>query len=258
MLSCWTALTSHQLTSIRISDDDPAASMVALLDQWSAHLHKLATEDPGETNATLTWPSRDAAMTTTFLAHGLAPTTAVAVRPAGRRVPDRTDTDVRVRPYDVRDAAAVAALWLEEVHWDAQFGGATVRDSTPERLREQVAEFAAGTRPECLIAERGGTIVGIVVLEWPEDAGWISSMVASDSARTAYISCMSVRADGRSAGVGSALAASAHELLEEAGVEMTVLHYSALNPLSVPFWHRSGYRPLWTAWETRPHTTLRG
>jgi hypothetical protein len=25
----------------------------------------------------------------------------------------------------------------------------------------------------------------------------------------------------------------------------------------VPFWHRMGYRPLWTTWETRPAATLR-
>jgi len=27
------------------------------------------------------------------------------------------------------------------------------------------------------------------------------------------------------------------------------LHYSLLNPLSVPFWSQQGYRPLWTSWQ---------
>jgi hypothetical protein len=30
---------------------------------------------------------------------------------------------------------------------------------------------------------------------------------------------------------------------------VTLLHYAALNPLSAPFWHRSGYRPLSTRWK---------
>jgi hypothetical protein len=27
--------------------------------------------------------------------------------------------------------------------------------------------------------------------------------------------------------------------------------------LSTPFWHRWNYRPLWTSWQARPHSTLR-
>jgi hypothetical protein len=35
-------------------------------------------------------------------------------------------------------------------------------------------------------------------------------------------------------------------------VAVTLLHYEQLNPLSVPFWSRQGYRPLWTAWQATP------
>ena len=38
---------------------------------------------------------------------------------------------------------------------------------------------------------------------------------------------------------------------------LTLLHYSQMNPLSAPFWHRMGYRPLWTTWEARPAASLR-
>jgi len=30
-----------------------------------------------------------------------------------------------------------------------------------------------------------------------------------------------------------------------------------VNPLSAPFWHRMGYRPLWFTWEARPAAALR-
>ena len=46
-------------------------------------------------------------------------------------------------------------------------------------------------------------------------------------------------------------------VLDARGVDLTLLHYSQVNPLSVPFWHRMGYRPLWSTWEARPAATLR-
>jgi hypothetical protein len=40
-------------------------------------------------------------------------------------------------------------------------------------------------------------------------------------------------------------------------VDVTLLHHATMNPLSTPFWHRCGYRPLWTSWVARPHNTVR-
>jgi hypothetical protein len=37
----------------------------------------------------------------------------------------------------------------------------------------------------------------------------------------------------------------------------SAVHYVAMNPLAVPFWHRCGYRPLFTNWEVRPASHLR-
>jgi hypothetical protein len=52
--------------------------------------------------------------------------------------------------------------------------------------------------------------------------------------------------------VGSALIGHLHAALDEAGTAATLLHYSGLNPLSAPFWHRCGYRPLSTRWQLSP------
>jgi len=48
-----------------------------------------------------------------------------------------------------------------------------------------------------------------------------------------------------------------HDELSARGIDVTLLHYSQMNPLSAPFWHRMGYRPLWTTWEARPAAALR-
>ena len=48
-----------------------------------------------------------------------------------------------------------------------------------------------------------------------------------------------------------------HQAADESGVAVTLLHYEQVNPLSGPFWHQQGYRPLWTSWEARPASTLR-
>ena len=68
---------------------------------------------------------------------------------------------------------------------------------------------------------------------------------------------MSVGTGLRSGGIGAALATHVHGHLDAAGVQRTLLHYAAMNPLSAPFWSRCGYRPLWTTWEAIPHTALR-
>jgi hypothetical protein len=65
------------------------------------------------------------------------------------------------------------------------------------------------------------------------------------------------RARSRSGGVGAALVAVAHAALDPAGVDLTLLRYAVLNPLSAPFWHRCGYRPLWTWWAVSPASRLR-
>jgi GNAT superfamily N-acetyltransferase len=107
------------------------------------------------------------------------------------------------------------------------------------------------------VAEQAGEVLGYVSIEWPDHAGWVAGLAAGDRSRTAYLGCMSVQAGRRSGGIGAALAAHVHGHLDAAGVQLTLLHYAALNPLSAPFWARCGYRPLWTTWEAIPHTALR-
>jgi len=68
---------------------------------------------------------------------------------------------------------------------------------------------------------------------------------------------MFVRPGERSGGIGACLVRQVHSELDARGIDLTLLHYAQVNPLSAPFWHRMGYRPLWSTWEARPASTLR-
>ena len=76
-------------------------------------------------------------------------------------------------------------------------------------------------------------------------------------APAAYLQTMFVDQQERGTGIGAMLARHLHAQLDAAGVAVTLLHHSQVNPLSAPFWYRMGYRPLWTNWEARPASALR-
>ena len=100
-----------------------------------------------------------------------------------------------------------------------------------------------------------GRPVGLVVVEPPDQATWISGMTRPGL--TAYLQSMFIRPEQRGSGTGAALVRHVHAALDARGIDLTLLHYAQLNPLSAPFWHRMGYRPLWSTWEALPASTLR-
>jgi hypothetical protein len=274
LAASWGALASSSLIAVRVAGDPLAvdrggssaeAAMDSLLTRWAsrpgpADVDALAGGDTagGDTAAGLMWPSRDTAMTRTFLRHGLSARVNVAVRVAGRPAPVSPEPPgLVVRDLAVRDIDAAAALQLEVIRWDAQFDGVTLRASSPARARDDVVEQLDKARPSAWVAESNGVVVGLLTIAWPPDADWISALVAADSTRIAYLGCLSIAPGRRSAGVGAALARFIHAELDAAGIAVTLLHHSATNPLSTPFWHRWNYRPLWTSWQARPHSTLR-
>lgn len=143
------------------------------------------------------------------------------------------DGGVTVRRIEERDAKTVADLWLDEVRWDAQFGIAALRPSTRDRIAEQVAAAVAGEEKWGWVAERDGTVVGLVVVQPPGCSDWVAKTVRATPA--AYLTCGMVAASERGSGVGAALAHRVHAELDEAGIGATLLHYAAANPLSGPF-----------------------
>jgi predicted N-acetyltransferase YhbS len=261
----------NSLVSVRVAGDPSGGDAVVASSSAAAAMDSLISRMAsirvpaeaeavagGDTAAGLMWPSRDTAMTRTFLRHGLSARVHVAARLAGRPSPvSPVPAGLVIRELTKRDIDAAAALQLEVIRWDAQFDGVTLRESSSARSRDDVVEQLAKARPSAWVAEADGLVVGLLTIAWPPETDWISQLVAADSTRIAYLGCLSIAPRHRSAGVGAALARFIHAELDAAGVDVTLLHHSAPNPLSTPFWHRWNYRPLWTSWQARPHFMLR-
>lgn len=252
----WSELRRHVLQQIRISGPDAAGGMRRLLAAWRERLADAPVPAHGESTAVLSWPSRDAEVVKVLRGGGFTPTAVLAARTTGAVAVPAPD-GVTVRAMEPRDAPAVGELHAALMRWDDNFGGAHWRESTPERMRDFVAELMAGPRPRVWVAEAGGEVLGICDVDWPETAGWATAAVAADPATTAYIGSMCVAPGRRGGGIGAALMSHVHRELEDAGIRLPVLHYAPLNPLSGPFWHRMGYRPVLTTWKAQPHTVLR-
>jgi GNAT superfamily N-acetyltransferase len=246
LFATWGAAERHQL-SIRVAGPDPTRAMSDLLVQARDRVLPQVGDEP-DSEVVVNWPSRDTAMTLTLLAHGLAPATVIAARPAGRPTPPAPD-GTRVRPIELGDQAA-ADLWLQQVRWDTQFGSATERPSTAAALASELRGVLDAHPSWAWVAEVDGEVHGLLVVQPPGRADWVAKLTCADP--VAYLSCLVVSAGRRGGGLGAALVGTAHAALDEAGVAVTLLHYAALNPLSAPFWHRCGYRPLWTVWQARP------
>ena len=249
----YTFFAAHE-SKLALKVDGPKA-FADLLDLWAAQ----DEFRPGpDSIATLTWPSRDTEMTRALVERGFAPQAVFAGRLAGRPMAgdaDRgaggagrgdADPGVVVRRAEPGDTDAVTRLWMEQLRWDAQFGYATIRPSTPAGLAGEVAQAVGGREKRAWLAERHGEAAGLVVVQPPEHAAWAAHTVRVSPA--AYLNCGAVAAGERGSGVGSALMRHVHRELDAEGIGAILLHYTAVNPLSAPFWSRCGYRPLLTSW----------
>jgi GNAT superfamily N-acetyltransferase len=226
-------------------------AMARLLVRWREHLASDGPPTAGDSSLVLPWPSRDVALIKVFLAHGLCPDSVIAVRPAGRpEAPAAAPAGVRIRPAAAADLAAMVTLYMEQVRFGAQVSGMTERPTTAGLIRDRYAAVLATDPSWVWVAEQDGELVGLASVAVGERAAWIAPLVAATP--VAYVDCMTVAAVHRGGGVAAALVRHLHAAVDEAGIAVTLLHYAALNPLSAPFWHRGGYRPLSTRWQLTP------
>ncbi|MGH3681254.1 MAG: GNAT family N-acetyltransferase, partial [Natronosporangium sp.] len=160
-----------------------------------------------------------------------------------------------VRPAAPPDLDAATALWLELIRWDAQFGtGCVERPATARVFRQALRDALGRPEPWTWVAQVDGRVVGLLMIDPPERAGWVAPMIAA--APTGYLGGLVVTGRRRGTGAGAALVRAGHRALDAAGAGVTLLHYAGLNPLSAPFWHQCGYRPLWTTWRVSPAARL--
>ena len=268
----WGTARRFQLTAT-VAGPDVRDALDQLLSQWRDHLAGIPGADDDDSAAIVNWPSRDIEGVETLVRHGLSPMATVAARATGRHrggpadhTAIRPDSDadpaaavtrrgITIRRAGPADLEAVARLGLEVIRFDAYFGNGGERPGTVDALRKEVVRLLDAPWPWTWLAERDGEPVGMLAAQPPGAADWIAPMVRPTPA--AYLMLMFVQPDERGSGVGAGLAARLHREIGAAGVPVTLLHYQTLNPLSAPFWHQQGYRPLWVAWEARPARSIR-
>ena len=243
---------------LRVRDTDTAAAVDDLLGQWRDHLAGLPEAAARDTAAMVSWPSRDVTGVSALLRHGMQPLTVIAARSAGRdpgTSPSAGNAGLVIREAGPEDLDVATEFELGVIRYDALFGAAIIRPATEALVRAET-QASLGARPAwAWLAEQDGRPVGLVHVQPPGQAGWITGMARGGM--TAYLQTMFVRPGVRGTGVGAALVRHAHAVLDARGVQTTLLHYAQVNPLSAPFWNRMGYRPLWTGWEVRPAASLR-
>jgi len=252
----WGAAVRFVLT-LRLRDPDTrvADDLLAL---WRDHLAGVPEAGAEDTAAVVNWPAREVTGVAALLRHGLQPIAVIAARPAGRPVPAGGADAVPglvIRAAGPDDVDVVTEMGMAVVSYDAHFGGSIPRPAT-ERLVRAEAQAALARRPAWIwLAELDRRPVGLTVVDSPGDSAWIAGMARPGV--TVYLQIMFVRPDERGGGIGAALVRHVHGELDARGIDLTLLHYSQVNPLSAPFWNRMGYRPLWTSWEARPAAALR-
>lgn len=241
----------------RLAGQDVAAPADALLSQWRDHLAGIGAARGPDTSASVVWPSQDITGIRALLRHGLQPVTVIAarVRPSGPPPAPRGAYGVTIRAAGPADEEQVTDLELRLIRYDMHFGGPVWRAATARLVRAEIRASLARPATWTWLAERAGRAVGLIVAQPPQDAGWITGMTSL--APAAYLQTMFVDQQERGTGIGAALVRHVHAMLDSAGIAVTLLHHSQVNPLSAPFWYRMGYRPLWTSWEARPASALR-
>ncbi|HJQ47197.1 MAG TPA: GNAT family N-acetyltransferase [Amycolatopsis sp.] len=249
--SLWRALVEYRLI-VRLAGQHPGEALTEILTRWDEHLRGVASWDDWDTAAVVPRPSRDTAGSAELLGHGFAPTRVLAVRPADRLATPGPpgEPGVRIRPAEHRDLATAVELYTDLQRYDSQFGLVTLRANAGELLAGDLAEQVDRPDPTMWIAELYGRPLGLLRIQYPAETAWIAPYVAAE--RVGYLSSLHVAEAARSSGVGTALAAHAHQLFDEAGAEAVLLHHALASPRSTPFWYSQGYRPLWTYWYRRP------
>ncbi|WP_020673824.1 GNAT family N-acetyltransferase [Amycolatopsis nigrescens] len=227
--------------------------MDALLRAWR---QRLDDERPGHDSACLvTWPSRDAEAIRAFLDHGLVPLSVLAIRsgPAEAHAVE----GVTVRRAHAADFDQVLAQVLATFDYSGLVAGGR-RPDTAELVSPWLRrKLDSGGR--VWLAERDGMagVAGTADADWIESApgSWVAELLPHG--RWGYVNNVVTTPAARGGGVGQAMMSVVHEEFHAVGAKGTYLYYNPTNPLSSVFWHRQGYRPLWTLWEVRPAGALR-
>ncbi|WIY01593.1 GNAT family N-acetyltransferase [Amycolatopsis mongoliensis] len=214
----------------------------------------LETEEIGDdSSCVVLWPSRDAEAIRAFLDHGLVPLSAVGVRTAP---PVEADPAVAVRRAGPGDFATALELATATFDYTGLVAAAR-RADTAELLAPALRAALAEDEPAVWLAEDGGEVRALAHCAWIDATPGSAAAELLPPGRWGYVNNVVTAPGERGSGFGRALMAHVHRELHRGGATRTYLYYNPTNPLASVFWHRQGYRPLWTSWEVRPASALR-
>ena len=215
---------------------------------------RLEAEPTGDDSACVVlWPSRDAEAIRAFLDHGLVPLSAVGVRTGPPPAADPAVTVRRAGPADYAAAVALAEATFDYTGLVAS----PRRPNTAELLGPGLRAALAEAEPPVWLAEEDGEARALAHCAWVDSAPGNEAAELLPPGRWGYVNNVVTAPGDRGSGFGRALMAHVHRELHRGGATRTYLYYNPTNPLSSVFWHRQGYRPLWTSWEIRPASALR-
>lgn len=131
------------------------------------------------------------------------------------------------------------------------------RPDTAELLAPALRDALAEDEPAVWLAEADGEIRALAHCAWIDAAPGSAAAELLPPGRWGYVNNVVTAPGHRGGGLGRALMTRVHQELHRGGATRTYLYYNPTNPLASVFWHRQGYRPLWTTWEVRPASALR-
>jgi hypothetical protein len=253
-LSPWYA--AHRFRLRPLVTEPVESTMDTLVSAWRDRIGTDPALTEPDSAAYVMVPSREPAAFGALYRHGLTPYSIGAIRLAGQSAPPAPcPPGVTVRQAGPDDLDVVAALATDQVRAEVAFGTAYVRAGLADLVRADMETVLRAPRRWAWLAERDGAPVGLLTANPPPDSLWLAAY--TDLRPLAYLSLAWVLPGSRDSGVGAALAGTAHAAFDAAGMAATMLHYALASPWSGPFWHRHGYRPLWTAWQATPAAALR-
>lgn len=212
------------------------------------------SEATGDDSAcAVVWPSRDAEAIRAFLDHGLVPLGALGVRTAPPLPPDPAVAIRRAGPGDFDVALELATATFDYTGLVA----APRRANTAGLLAPALRAALAAEEPAVWLAEEAGVVRAMAHCAWIDATPGSEAAELLPPGRWGYVNNVVTTPGERGGGFGRALMARVHQELRTGGAAGTYLYYNPTNPLASVFWHRQGYRPLWTTWEVRPAAALR-
>lgn len=230
--------------SFRAAHSPTPEAFEELLGVW------LAAREPLPARLTTAVPALATELIPGLLNHGFQPATSAAIRLVGDEPEPARSTGITVREPVPEDRERLLELLLELHVSELPYGATMHRTNARDLLAIYLDE--AMRRPDwTFVALKQGHLVGLLTLNPPKDSQWAAPLVATGP--VCYLGFAAVTATARALGVGALgvgalLVQHAMHRAHRAECKVVLLDHASLSPLSSTFWHRRGFRPVWSRW----------